>query len=408
MPSELILEGYTMTNVEVWLWILLVMLPHNPRTAELLSRYPTALEAAVAMRDGKCELLTPAEKQRVERTRTRDVRALIAQCEHLGIRIVTMDNPEYPQQLRLIEDPPIVLFVKGDLSPLRSMAAVAVVGPRMPSEYGRLTTENLCGELVQSKIGVISGLAVGVDGEAHRSTVANGGYTVGVLGCGLEVDYPKENYDLKKQIVEKGGAVISELLPYSSASSLYFRKRNRIIAGLSSAAVVIEAGVKSGSLVTAGLTHRQGKPVFCVPPHDIYDGSLSGGVQILRDYALPLYGIEDIYSVLSRMSEKGESILPPERIKKAETKPAPRPSPKRKEAPEEEKSEPVQEMEFVEVSNLSPEETQVVALLREKSLTMDEIIQKSGRRHDEICSIVLGLELGDVIVRNQDGTFVLV
>ncbi len=398
-----------MTNVEVWLWILLVMLPHNSRTTELLSRYRTGLEAAIAMRDGKCELLNAAERQRVERTRTREVKALIAQCEHLGIRMITLDDPEYPSQLKRIDDPPIVLFVKGDISQLNRMPAVAVVGPRVPSDYGMRITDVLCNELAAGGVGIVSGMAVGIDAQAHRSAVEHGGYTVGVMGCGLEVNYPADNEQLKKDVIASGGALVSELLPYSSASVPYFRRRNRIIAGLSSASVVIEASAKSGALVTAGITRTQGKPVFCVPPHDITDGSFNGSVSLLREYALPLFGISDIFTELSRRGEDGEHIAHMDKVKELSKKSvAPKPKKSAKAAPMLESiHEEPHAVEFVDVSELSPEEAAVILLLKERPLTMDEIIEKSGKRHDEICSIILGLELMDAVERRQDGTFIL-
>lgn len=399
-----------MTNVEVWLWILLVMLPHNDRTTQLLSRYSSALEAARAMRDGKCDLLTSAEKQRVERTRNREVKALISQCELLGIRIVTLDDAEYPPQLKRIDDPPIVLFVKGDLSPLSKTPAVAIVGPRVPSEYGTRITDVLCGSLSDKGIAVVSGMAVGIDGQAHRCTVECGGYTVGVMGCGLEVNYPAENEELKKTVLKSGGALVSELLPYSSANAPYFRRRNRIIAGLSVGTVVIEASSRSGSLVTAGITRNQGKPVFCVPPCDITDGSFNGSVSLLRDYALPLFDISDIFAELQRRAEGGE-YTPYKRQVKAlaeerdtglvrQTRKA---VVEKSELAEEETPAPEPEEEL----HLSPEEAQVMSLIKERPLTLDEIIEKTGKRHDEICSIILGLELMDAVERRQDGTFVL-
>lgn len=408
-----------MTNVEVWLWILLVMLPHNDRTTRLLSGYSSALEAARAMRDGECDLLTAAEKQRVERTRTREVKALIAECERLGIRIVTLDDPEYPSRLKKIADPPIVLFVKGDLSPLKNMTSVAVVGPRAPSEYSRRITDVLCADLSEDKVGVISGLAVGIDGEAHRCTVKHGGYTVGVLACGHMVNYPAENEDLKKSIVENGGAVISELLPYTSAKVYYFRQRNRIIAGLSEATVVIEASAKSGTLVTSELTFEQEKPVFCVPPHDITDERYFGAVSLLRANALPLFSVKDIYTELSLRNKGVTDDTHAERLEALSGKEAPR-VPKQKKpktkppvsAVKDEakpaafvEAEPAEEMDMAQ---FSPEEALVVTLLQDGPLTMDEIIEKSGKRHDEICSIVLGLELMDVVTRCQNGTFILV
>lgn len=406
-----------MTNVEVWLWILLVMLPHNGRTPKLLAEYGSALDAAIAMRDGKCDMLTAAEKQRVERTRTREVKALIAECERLGIRIVTLDDPEYPQKLKCIDDPPIVLFVKGDLRPLKDMSAVAVVGPRAPSEYSRRITGVLCDDLAKDGVGVVSGLAVGIDGEAHRCTVNSGGYTVGVLACGHMVNYPAENEDLKKSIVENGGAIISELFPYTSAKVFYFRQRNRIIAGLSEAAVIIEASAKSGALVTAELTGDQGKPVFCVPPHDITDDRYCGVISLLRTAALPLYDATDIYAKLALRSKDGFDIARSDISEKPSQQKVKKPkqdSARKKRSASDEKPM-AQPTEFVEavtaedidMTQFSPEEALVVTLLQEKPLTMDEIIEKSGKRHDEVCSIVLGLELMDAVTRCQNGTFIL-
>ena len=405
-----------MTNVEVWLWILLVMLPHNDRTAKLLADYGSALEAARAMRDGRCDMLTAAERQRVERTRTREVKALIAECERLGIRIVTLDDPEYPPQLKRIDDPPIVLFVKGDLTPLKNMPAVAVVGPRSPSEYSRRITDVLCGELSKDGVGVVSGLAVGIDGEAHRCTVNSGGYTVGVLACGHMVNYPAENEDLKNTIAANGGAVISELFPYTSAKLFNFRYRNRIIAGLSEASVVIEASAKSGTLVTAELTRNQGKPVFCVPPHDITDDRYCGAFSLLRGGALPLFSAADIYTELSRRDKGGEEVFQaasPEKIsaqaesRKPKRAAKPKQSVAAKPAPKTAEFEETAPAEELDMTQFSPEEALVVTLLQEKPLTMDEIIEKSGKRHDEICSIVLGLELMDAVTRCQNGTFIL-
>ncbi len=396
-----------MTNIEVWLWILLVMLPHNPRTPELLSRYRTALDAAIAMRDGRCDLLTEAEMQRVERTRTRDVKALIAQCEHLGIRIIALDSPEYPLQLKRIDNPPIVLFVKGDITPLNSHPAIAVVGPRVPSEYGAEVTDKLCSELCRDGAAVVSGLAVGIDAASHRSTVRQGGYTVGVLGCGLEADYPPENAGLKKEIVAGGGAMISELLPYTAARAPYFVLRNRIIAGLSVASVVIEASAKSGSLATAGITRAQGKPVFCVPPHDIYSISFRGTVNLLKDYALPLYGVSDIYDELSRRSNNGEHIPHAKQLKRRENTGAVTSSkPRSKSKPQAFVEVPLQTAE-IDLSQYSTQEAEIISLLREKPLSMDEIIDRSGKGYDEICSILLGLELNDVLTRQQDGFYSL-
>lgn len=402
-----------MNNVEIWLWILLVMLPHNERTAKLLKKYDTALDAAKAMRDGQCDLLTPQEKQRVERTRTREVRGLINECERLGIRIVTLDDAEYPPQLKQIADPPIVLFVKGDLAPLHALPSLAVVGPRSPSEYGRNAADVFCTALAKDRVALISGLAVGIDSIVHRRAVNNGGYTVGVMGCGLSVNYPAENQELKDLIIRSGGAIISELLPYASVTGKYFKHRNRIISGLGSGTLIIEASTKSGCLLTAKHTLAQKRPLLCIPPHDVFEERFSGVVPLLRKGAINAFDISDIYRELNSSQLATPQIADAVKRLPASKATTP-PSSSDSSIVCAEQTEPAAEKTVVQekpepnLTALSPEEASVVSQLQENPLTMDELIDKTELSHDKICSIVLGLELRDVITRNRDGTFSIV
>lgn len=407
--------------VEIWLWLLLVLLPHNARTSEILHTYGgSALNAAKAMRDGECRL-SAAEKQRVERTRTREVRALINECERLGIRIITLDDEEYPQQLRDIPDPPIVLFVRGSLAPLKTMPALAVVGPRQPSEYGRKACERFCTESAGDGIAIISGIAVGIDACAHRCAVNNGGYTVAVLGCGLMVNYPSENEELKETILQSGGALVSELLPYASVSQGYFKQRNRIISGLACAALIVEASSRSGALLTAAHASKQNRALLCIPPHDIFAERFSGLSQLLSQGARPVCSICDLYftmvktdgraAVLKRLlpqKEKqwlgGLSTARPVQISKP-GKPQESVDATHHESPDRlpqpaAKSTP-------DVSQLSPEEGNVISLIAEGAMTMDELIEKTGIQSDKLCAVILGLEINDVITRTREGTFLL-
>lgn len=413
-----------MNNVEVWLWILLVMLPHNPRTAELLRQYGSALDAARAMRDGECDILTEQEKKRAERTRTREVKALISECQRLDIRIVTLDDEEYPSLLKMISNPPIVLFVKGDLAPLSRIASVAVVGPRSSSEYGRKVSSVLCGDLAGNGVGIISGLAVGIDAAAHRAAVDCSGYTVGVLGCGITVNYPAENEDLKQTILEKGGAIISELLPTASVSSSYFKYRNRIISGMAMGALIIEASTRSGALLTAEHTFDQDKPVFVIPPHDIFEERFCGVFPLIKKGAELVSGVRDIYSVLvQRYSDDRYNVFSAElhRIerlmkkqpnsvytKEQKAKPV-LPVPIIKTPPKSSKREELSDKTFsdTDLSSVKPEYRKVVQLLNERSMTMDELIVYAEITHEEMCTLLLDMELDDIIMRNQDATYSL-
>ena len=396
-----------MNNVEVWLWILLVMLPHNSRTSVIISRYGSALEAARAMRDGRCEELTEAEKQRVERTRTREVRSLISECERLGIRIVTMDDEEYPESLKVIQDPPVVLFVKGDLRPLNGRLTLSVVGPRSPSEYSRKVADVVCTELVEDGCAIVSGLAVGIDAAAHRCAVNRGGYTVGVMGCGLMVNYPTENAELKNAILESGGALISELLPYTSVSAGYFKRRNRIISGISAGTLVIEASSRSGCLLTAEHAVKQGRVLFCIPPHNIFEERYDGSAELIRMGAVSVFATTDIYEKLSQTYEGVGQLAEKRKAHLKRSAPKPKIASVAAKLTEKSAAKTVEKHNQPDISQLSPEEGQIVLLLSEKQLTMDELIDRTEKKHDEICSVILGLELMDVILRNQDGTFSL-
>lgn len=282
------------SSVEVWLWLLLVMLPHNPKTQELLERYGSAEELCRAVRDGECPDITEQESQRARNTRTREVLRIIEECKENDIRIITLDDKEYPFLLKQIYSPPIVLFVKGTLTCLKDEVALAVVGPRNPSNYAVRAAKRLCRDLVRVGTVLVSGLALGIDSVAHASAVNAGAPTVGVLACGHLVNYPPENEKLKEVIVEHGGAVISELLPHAGVEARYFQHRNRIISGLGLGTLIVEASTRSGCLITANHAVEQGRDVFCVPPTDITQEWCAGVVPLLRSNAIPVFDYLDI------------------------------------------------------------------------------------------------------------------
>lgn len=180
-----------------------------------------------------------------------------------GIDYYSMEHPLYPKRLFLIDSPPIGLFVKGKL-PAEGRKAAAIVGSRTCSSYGRTACDLFCREFAKEKIDVISGMAIGIDACAHQSTLAGGGKTYAVLGCGVDVCYPMANYTLYEQIIETGG-VISEFYPGTQPIAMRFPMRNRIIAGLSDAVLAVEARRKSGTLITVGCALNQGKEVYSVP-----------------------------------------------------------------------------------------------------------------------------------------------
>jgi DNA processing protein len=214
-----------------------------------------------------------------------------------GMNLVCCNDPMFPEKLKQLRDCPAVLFFKGSLAELNSRKTAALVGARNCTSYGRSAASAIARDLSRNGIGVISGLARGVDGASHSSALANGGYTCGVLGCGLDIIYPRENGRLYSEMFAKG-CVLTEFLPGTRPAPYNFPRRNRLISGLSDIVIVVEAGVKSGSLITAALAMEQNKSVFAVPGSLFSDRS-SGTNQLIRDGAQIYTDIDDLNICLS-------------------------------------------------------------------------------------------------------------
>ena len=189
----------------------------------------------------------------------------VEQVRALGLGVVTLEEPAYPDRLRLVDLPPPLLFVRGSVAALSAGNAVAVVGTRRPTDKGRLIAGWIGSALARSGATVISGLAVGIDGAAHAAVVSEGGVTVAVLGGGHARLFPAAHERLADAIVEAGGAVVSELAPDTVPTRGTFPRRNRLVSGLSDATVVVEAGRRSGALITAGWALEQGRDCYLVP-----------------------------------------------------------------------------------------------------------------------------------------------
>ena len=218
-----------------------------------------------------------------------------ADIERSGIRIVTAFDEEYPRLLRETPDPPFVLYALGRVDRLR-LPAVAVVGSRDATRYGRDAASRLARELSQAGVAVVSGFARGVDAAAHEAALEGPGGTIAVLGCGLDVDYPRENGRLKQRLAADE-LLVSEYPPGTEPRPQNFPIRNRIIAGLSSGVVVVEASRRSGSLITARLAADFGRDVFAVPG-SIFSETSSGAHELLRDGAILCRGAEDVLAEL--------------------------------------------------------------------------------------------------------------
>jgi len=212
-----------------------------------------------------------------------------------GIDLLTWGDPNYPNRLAEIDTPPPVLYVRGELLPEDDWA-VAVVGTRRVSAYGRQVTEKIAHTLARSGVTLVSGLARGVDGSAHQAVLDAGGRTLAVLGCGVDKIYPPEHRQLAQKIMDNG-AVISDYAVGTPPEARNFPPRNRIISGLTMATVVVEAGQKSGAVITANFAVEQGREVFAVPGN-ITSPSSKGTNTLIQKGAHPLLNPEEILETL--------------------------------------------------------------------------------------------------------------
>ena len=283
-----------------------------------------------------------------------------------GIRFVTPLDPEYPERLRHIYDYPMGLWIKGSLPPAEK-PTVAVIGARSCTVYGEQAAGIMGRELAAAGVAVISGLALGVDGAGHRGALSGGGEIWGVLGCGVNICYPKQNYPLFREM-EKQGGLISEYPPGEPPRPQNFPVRNRIISGLADAVLVIEANEKSGSLITAQLGLEQGKEIFALPGR-VTDSASRGCNQLIQAGAALLTGPGDVLEFLGILHEK-KLIL-------------------------REKS----------VKGLAKNEKMVYSCLDSAPKHVEEIAVLSGMCVGECMSALLDLELGGLVVKTAGQSY---
>ena len=213
-----------------------------------------------------------------------------------NIKYVTYSSSLYPERLKNIDNPPYVIFYKGDIT-LLNYNMVAIVGSRKNTNYGEQVTKFIVSELYNISYGVVSGVAAGIDSIAHREILFRGGKTIGVLGCGIDVVYPRFNKNLYDRISEHG-LLISEFLPGTKPLSYNFPQRNRIISALSNGVIVIEASNKSGSLITVDYALSQSKDVMVVPG-PIFNETSKGCNLLIYQGARPFLGKKDLYEFLN-------------------------------------------------------------------------------------------------------------
>lgn len=244
----------------------------------------------------------------LERDRHAAAETELERVKQLGGDILLLDDGSYPAFLREIADPPIVLYVKGDWQECFDLPGVAVIGSRRCSTYGENASEMLSRDLAERGICIISGLARGIDAAAHKGALSAGGRTIGVIGTGIDIVYPRENTRLTNDILENGGCIVSQFPLGTPPLPENFPFRNRMISGLSLGVLVVEASERSGSLITARLAAEQGREVMAVPGN-ITSGNSFGTNYLIKSGAKLVQHWQDV--VAEMPSDIAARILPP-------------------------------------------------------------------------------------------------
>lgn len=351
--------------------------------------------------------------------KTSEAEKYLEYCEKNGIKIITYYDAEYPSQLREIEEPPAILFVKGNLPPMRSCPTLGIVGTRECSPYGGKFAAGLAYDLVRTGFVIVSGMARGIDTFAHKGALLAGGKTVAVLPSGVDISTPSSNTELYHRICDTG-AVVSEYLPGTQCRPYNFHLRNRVISGLSHGITVVETGMKGGSMITVRHALEQGKMIFAVPGSPGSKTS-EGTNHLLRSGATLCTGSEDVISEYEIFF--GQKFERPDRMAKvsAETSVAENAPPKEKTSVQKAKAK----TEKVKVSEqeiqtsltsipkpilycaLSEKEELVINALKDGPMSADSVCDATGIIFPQAVSILNGFELNGYVESLPGGIYKL-
>ncbi len=359
-------------------WIALNMIRGiGPRTAnQLIDRFGTPAQVFAASRLSlEKARVKPETIQELHDSEVLDkANAEIERLERLGAIVITLEDDDYPPLLREIYDPPIALYVRGDLKRASARPCLAVVGSRRCSTYGINAAQSLARDLAQNGMTIVSGLARGIDAAAHRGALEAGGITIAVVGTGLEMTYPKEHKKLEDEIAANG-VVISEFPLGTPPLPQNFPYRNRVLSGLCFGVLIVEAAEHSGSLITARMANEQGREVFAVPGN-ITSQTSFGTNFLIKDGAKLVQHWRDIVEELPR--DVKESILGIDRPKQDSA------------------HSNVQPM-FESVA-LSEDERKLLDLLTADAPShIDQLLISTGMNSSDLLTALLGLEMKDRI-----------
>jgi len=313
------------------------------------------------IQNGCSPKLADAIRRGPESSAQRDIESALEVIERRRIEVRSLLDPGYPMRLKMIADPPPLLYITGTLTEENDLA-VAIVGARRATTSGRAMTEELSHDLAEAGMTVVSGLARGVDAAAHRGALAAQGRTIAVLGCGIDQTYPSEHELLRRKIEERG-AILSEAPIGAPPHSHHFPRRNRIISGLSLGVIVTEAAINSGSLITARLATEQGREVFAVPGF-VKEDTSRGTNALLKEGAALIERAQDVIdAILPQLEQSLRLRLQPSREKK------------------------------IAGGQLGGEEQRVYDVLSYDPLTADDVILATGFSVSTVMASLLSLEL---------------
>ncbi|MBO4341555.1 MAG: DNA-processing protein DprA [Clostridia bacterium] len=368
-----------MTDVKYWIWLSMALGP-GARTDEVLAAYPSPEQLYLQSRAQRMMsgVFTKAKLDRLEAVELSEAEKAAEICEKNKWKIYTPESEDYPASLKTLTDMPLVLFCEGDLSCIKDKIAIGVVGTRTPSSESVKIAKSISRDAAGEGAVIVSGGAMGIDTAAHEGALSAGGVTVCVLGCGLGTRYLMGNAAMRSEIAEKG-AVVTEYPPFAPAGRTTFPLRNRIISGLSNGVLVVEAGEKSGSLITAGFASEQGRDVFAVPG-SILDPAYKGANRLIKDGA-------KVITCAGDMLEAYRQVYP-EKL----SQPVPQ-----KEAP----------VRLREPEGLSPEALAVYRALGKEPVRADEICVKSGLQAFQVMAALTELELSDYAQQTEGKGYIL-
>jgi DNA processing protein len=324
-----------------------------------------------------------------------EVDAEMEKATGMNAAIITFQDPLFPGRLLHIYDCPFLLYVRGDLEGMD--VAVAVVGSRKASAYGKYTTERLARELALKGVTVVSGMARGIDASAHRGALAVKGKTVAVLGSGLDVVYPSENEALYHEIYGSGGAVVTEYSFGTRPNAPNFPARNRIISGMSLGVVVVEATEKSGSLITARIALEQGRDVFAVPG-GIDEAGARGTNRLIKEGAILVESVDDILAEIEPSATSGASLMPRENRCAAAAAQSPAEQPDH---------EDKNRHRTVPAPVRDVKEQLLIDSLSSRPRPVDYLITATGLSASEVLALLLKLELRGLIRQMPGNTYIL-